>query len=71
MSSNPASSPWEPPSIEKLQAMLPQYEIVGVLGRGGMGAVYRGRQVKLDRGGIVRLLDETPIFFGQEFLTDP
>jgi hypothetical protein len=25
-----------------MQAMLPQYEIMEILGRGGMGAVYQG-----------------------------
>tara|TARA_R110000850_G_scaffold3926_2_gene18677 strand:- start:124 stop:3600 length:3477 start_codon:yes stop_codon:yes gene_type:complete len=39
--------------------MLPQYEISGIIGRGGMGAVYRGRQAKLDRDVAIKLLPET------------
>jgi len=39
--------------------MLPQYEIIGFLGRGGMGAVYRGRQVRLDRDVAIKVLPET------------
>ncbi len=50
---------WEPPSAEALQAMLPQYEISAIIGRGGMGAVYRGRQAKLDRDVAIKLLPET------------
>ncbi|NLT70065.1 MAG: protein kinase, partial [Verrucomicrobiaceae bacterium] len=50
---------WEPPSPEALQALLPQYEISGIIGRGGMGAVYEGRQAKLNRRVAIKLLPET------------
>ncbi|HRQ87949.1 MAG TPA: serine/threonine-protein kinase, partial [Bacteroidia bacterium] len=49
---------WEPPSPEELQRSLPQYEISGFLGRGGMGAVYKGRQTGLDRDVAIKLLPE-------------
>ena len=55
MAESPSIS-WEPPSPEDLQRMLPQYEISGMLGRGGMGAVYRGRQVHLQREVAIKLL---------------
>jgi serine/threonine protein kinase len=35
---------------------LPQYEITKILGVGGMGAVYKGRQAKLNRGVAIKLL---------------
>lgn len=33
---------WQPPSVEELQRLLPQYEISAFIARGGMGAVYKG-----------------------------
>ncbi len=60
------SSMWEPPLPEELQALLPQYEITGILGRGGMGAVYRGRQPRLDRDVAIKLLPETLLTDGDE-----
>ncbi len=47
---------WQPPTPEELAALLPQYEIESLLGRGGMGAVYRGKQAALDRAVAIKLL---------------
>ncbi len=50
------SGPWQPPSPEELQKLLPQYEVLSLLGRGGMGAVYQGRQISLDRLVAIKIL---------------
>ena len=47
---------WEPPEPEELQRMLPQYEVEMLIGRGGMGAVYRGVQLSLERKVAIKLL---------------
>lgn len=47
---------WHPPTPEELAKLLPQYEIEALLGRGGMGAVYRGKQAALDRPVAIKLL---------------
>lgn len=47
---------WVAPTPEELGRMLPQYSIESLLGRGGMGAVYKGRQQVLDRAVAIKLL---------------
>lgn len=47
---------WVPPEPEELASLIPQYEIECLLGRGGMGAVYKGRQPALDRPVAIKIL---------------
>lgn len=56
--SNPAASglDWTPPSVEALRNELPGYEVLRLLGRGGMGAVFHGRHRELDREVAIKIL---------------
>jgi serine/threonine protein kinase/formylglycine-generating enzyme required for sulfatase activity len=77
MSDNPTPTPagdptdWQPPTPEELQVLLPQYEITALIGRGGMGAVYRGNQASLDRPVAIKILppglEQVDATYGERF----
>lgn len=50
------SKAWNPPAPQDLARMLHQYEVDMLLGRGGMGAVYKGRHKTLDRVVAIKIL---------------
>jgi serine/threonine-protein kinase len=50
------SDKWPPPSPEELQGDFPQYQIRGILGCGGMSAVYHVHDVALDRDVALKVL---------------
>lgn len=71
MSQDPSAQhqpPFDVPSVEEMAALLPQYAFEKLAAFGGMGAVYRGRQVSLDRPVAIKILP--PEFGRQEDFAD-
>jgi predicted Ser/Thr protein kinase len=54
-----ATRGFTPPAVEELRPLFPQLEILELIGRGGMGAVYKARQPALDRLVALKILPST------------
>ncbi|MEM8734942.1 MAG: serine/threonine-protein kinase, partial [Planctomycetota bacterium] len=44
------------PPLEELNQEFPGFELVRLIGRGGMGAIYQARQMNLDRGVAIKII---------------
>lgn len=49
---------WKVPSVEIMRGAFPQYDILGLQGQGGMGAVFRAWQKSLDRLVAIKVLPQ-------------
>lgn len=55
----PTTTGSAPPTLEQVAAAFPQLEVVELIGHGGMGAVFKVRQPKLDRYAALKILPQS------------
>lgn len=51
-----AQPPFVAPELQALSSSFPQFELIELLGQGGMGAVYKARQKSLDRLVAIKII---------------
>lgn len=49
------------PDLQEVRAAFPQFEIIELIGQGGMGAVYKVRQPQLDRSVALKILTRSTV----------